>query len=109
MLLLVLLLCVNAVFTTTPRNRMPRPSQRWIGSNQRTAPQVLCPKKQWEAHSRTVGRAYVALVSSMTVYMVGFALVQAVRDNRHLRVRCVVSPAYALSSLPGHCGVSDPQ
>eukprot|EP00752_Nemacystus_decipiens_P005415 g4909.t1 len=50
---------------------------------------VLSPSNQWEARSRTVGRAYVTLVSSMLVYMVGFAVAQAVSDNRQLR--CVTA------------------
>eukprot|EP00903_Cladosiphon_okamuranus_P022440 g20641.t2 len=50
---------------------------------------VLSPSNLWEVHSRTVGRAYVTLVSSMLVYMVGFAVAQAMSDNR--RLRCVTA------------------
>ncbi|CAM9895266.1 unnamed protein product, partial [Scytosiphon promiscuus] len=43
---------------------------------------VLSSKKEWEAKSRAVGRVYVMLVCGMLVYMVGFALAQAIRERR---------------------------
>ncbi|CAM9706597.1 unnamed protein product [Hapterophycus canaliculatus] len=43
---------------------------------------VLSSKEQWEAKSRAIGRVYVLLVSGMLVYMVGFALAQAIRERR---------------------------
>lgn len=54
--------------------------------------QVLSSKKEWEAKSRAVGRVYVLLVSGMLVYMVGFALAQAIRERRQFPVRsCFIS------------------
>ncbi|CAB1096736.1 unnamed protein product [Ectocarpus sp. CCAP 1310/34] len=50
---------------------------------------VLSSEKDWKAKSRFVGRVYVTLVSGMLVYMVGYALVQVVRESRQFQ--CVTA------------------
>ncbi|CAM9259082.1 unnamed protein product [Ectocarpus sp. 12 AP-2014] len=50
---------------------------------------VLSSEKDWKAKSRVVGRVYVTLVSGMLVYMVGYALVQVVRESRQFQ--CVTA------------------
>lgn len=48
--------------------------------------QVLSSEKDWKAKSRVVGHVYVTLVSGMLIYMVGYALVQVVRERRQFQV-----------------------
>ncbi|CBJ31174.1 conserved unknown protein [Ectocarpus siliculosus] len=50
---------------------------------------VLSSENDWKAKSRVVGRVYVTLVSGMLVYMVGYALVQVVRESRQFQ--CVTA------------------
>lgn len=55
--------------------------------------QVLSSEKDWKAKSRVVGRVYVTLVSGMLVYMVGYSLVQVVRERRQFQVQHIYGTA----------------